>query len=48
MPLEILMADTASEKGQGTKLYNLITENFSVNICIKCVDLSYKKTLDVA
>ncbi|XP_066526456.1 mutS protein homolog 4 isoform X2 [Hoplias malabaricus] len=28
MPLEILMADTASEKGQGTKLYNLFTENF--------------------
>ncbi|KAK1793600.1 hypothetical protein P4O66_011973, partial [Electrophorus voltai] len=28
MPLEILMPDTASEKGQGTKLYNLITENF--------------------
>ncbi|KAI4879092.1 hypothetical protein NFI96_014431 [Prochilodus magdalenae] len=29
MPSEILMPDTASEKGQGTKLYNLITENFS-------------------
>ncbi|GAA6070521.1 mutS protein homolog 4 isoform X1 [Tachysurus ichikawai] len=29
VPLEILMPDTASEKGQGTKLYNLITENFS-------------------
>ncbi|XP_072545639.1 mutS protein homolog 4 [Salminus brasiliensis] len=28
MPLEILMPDSASEKGQGTKLYNLITENF--------------------
>uniref|UniRef100_A0A8B9LTZ0 MutS homolog 4 n=1 Tax=Astyanax mexicanus TaxID=7994 RepID=A0A8B9LTZ0_ASTMX len=27
MPLEILMPDTASEKGQGTKLFNLITEN---------------------
>ncbi|KAM9466550.1 mutS protein homolog 4 [Clarias gariepinus] len=29
VPLEILMPDTASEKGHGTKLYNLITENFS-------------------
>ncbi|KAK3538258.1 hypothetical protein QTP70_033065, partial [Hemibagrus guttatus] len=29
VPLEILMLDTASEKGQGTKLYNLIMENFS-------------------
>ncbi|XP_017330955.1 mutS protein homolog 4 isoform X3 [Ictalurus punctatus] len=28
LPFEILMPDTASEKGQGTKLYNLITENF--------------------
>ncbi|KAA0711441.1 MutS protein -like protein 4 [Triplophysa tibetana] len=28
MPLEILMPDTASVKGQGTKLYNLITETF--------------------
>ncbi|XP_048047631.1 mutS protein homolog 4 isoform X1 [Megalobrama amblycephala] len=28
MPLEILMPDTASVKGQGTKLYNLITERF--------------------
>ncbi|XP_073725656.1 mutS protein homolog 4-like isoform X1 [Misgurnus anguillicaudatus] len=28
MPLEILMPDTASVKGQGTKLYNLITESF--------------------
>ncbi|XP_045064993.1 mutS protein homolog 4 [Coregonus clupeaformis] len=28
VPLEILMPDTASEKGKGTKLYNLITENF--------------------
>ncbi|XP_042562863.1 mutS protein homolog 4-like, partial [Clupea harengus] len=28
MPLEILMPDTVSEKGKGTKLYNLITENF--------------------
>ncbi|KAF4084026.1 hypothetical protein AMELA_G00124150 [Ameiurus melas] len=28
LPLEILMPDTASEKGQGTKLYNLITEIF--------------------
>ncbi|TRY66504.1 hypothetical protein DNTS_005388 [Danionella cerebrum] len=27
-PMEILMPDTASVKGQGTKLYNLITENF--------------------
>ncbi|KAM3871478.1 mutS protein homolog 4 [Diretmus argenteus] len=27
-PLEILMPDTASEKGKGTKLFNLITENF--------------------
>lgn len=29
MPLEILMPDTASEKGKGTKLFKLITENFS-------------------
>ncbi|XP_072314112.1 mutS protein homolog 4 [Eucyclogobius newberryi] len=29
VPLEILMPDTASEKGKGTKLFNLITENFS-------------------
>lgn len=43
MPLEILMADTASEKGQGTKLYNLITENFQVNICIKRVVLSKRE-----
>ncbi|KAL7862008.1 hypothetical protein SRHO_G00134490 [Serrasalmus rhombeus] len=28
MPLDILMPDTASEKGRGTKLYNLIMENF--------------------
>ncbi|XP_037551421.1 mutS protein homolog 4 [Nematolebias whitei] len=28
MPVEILMPDTASEKGKGTKLYKLITENF--------------------
>ncbi|XP_036980935.1 mutS protein homolog 4 isoform X3 [Acanthopagrus latus] len=28
MPLEILMPDTASEKGKGTKLFSLITENF--------------------
>ncbi|XP_034015949.1 mutS protein homolog 4 isoform X2 [Thalassophryne amazonica] len=28
MPLEILMPDTASEKGKGTKLFKLITENF--------------------
>ncbi|XP_023272955.1 mutS protein homolog 4 [Seriola lalandi dorsalis] len=28
LPLEILMPDTASEKGKGTKLFNLITENF--------------------
>ncbi|KAG7509788.1 kinectin isoform X6 [Solea senegalensis] len=27
VPLEILMPDTASEKGKGTKLFNLITEN---------------------
>ena len=31
MPLEILMPDTVSEKGKGTKLYNLITENFQVH-----------------
>lgn len=30
VPLEILMPDTASEKGKGTKLFNLITENFPV------------------
>lgn len=30
MPMEILMPDTASEKGKGTKLFNLITENFQV------------------
>uniref|UniRef100_A0A8C4E1F3 MutS homolog 4 n=1 Tax=Dicentrarchus labrax TaxID=13489 RepID=A0A8C4E1F3_DICLA len=28
VPLEILMPDTSSEKGKGTKLFNLITENF--------------------
>ncbi|XP_041669007.1 mutS protein homolog 4 [Cheilinus undulatus] len=28
VPMEILMSDTASEKGKGTKLFNLITENF--------------------
>ncbi|KAM4724327.1 mutS protein homolog 4 [Anableps anableps] len=28
MPVEILMPDTASEKGKGTKLFKLITENF--------------------
>uniref|UniRef100_A0A672N9M0 MutS homolog 4 n=1 Tax=Sinocyclocheilus grahami TaxID=75366 RepID=A0A672N9M0_SINGR len=28
MPLEILMPDTASVRGQGTKLYTLITETF--------------------
>ncbi|RXN11341.1 mutS -like protein [Labeo rohita] len=28
MPLEVLMPDTASVKGQGTKLYNLIKETF--------------------
>ncbi|KAK7141971.1 hypothetical protein R3I94_011613 [Phoxinus phoxinus] len=28
MPLEILMPDTASVKGQGTKLYSLITDTF--------------------
>ncbi|XP_028251785.1 mutS protein homolog 4 [Parambassis ranga] len=27
-PVEILMPDTASEKGKGTKLFKLITENF--------------------
>ena len=30
MPVEILMPDTASEKGKGTKLFRLITENFPV------------------
>uniref|UniRef100_A0A7N6AI53 DNA mismatch repair protein n=1 Tax=Anabas testudineus TaxID=64144 RepID=A0A7N6AI53_ANATE len=30
VPLEILMPDTSSEKGKGTKLFNLITENFPV------------------
>ncbi|KAJ8341631.1 hypothetical protein SKAU_G00339220 [Synaphobranchus kaupii] len=29
-PLEILMPDTASEKGKGTKLFSLITENFQI------------------
>lgn len=29
-PLEILMPDTASDKGKGTKLFGLITENFRV------------------
>ncbi|TNN42250.1 MutS 4 [Liparis tanakae] len=28
VPLEILMPDTASEKGKGTKLFSFITENF--------------------
>ena len=32
VPMEILMPDTASEKGKGTKLFNLITENFPVLI----------------
>ena len=32
MPLEILMPDTASEKGKGTKLFSLITENFPVPV----------------
>ncbi len=31
MPLEILMPDTASVRGQGTKLYTLITETFPVS-----------------
>lgn len=30
VPLEILMPDTASEKGKGTKLFNIITDNFPV------------------
>ncbi|CAG5866395.1 unnamed protein product [Menidia menidia] len=29
VPVEILMPDTACEKGKGTKLFKLITENFS-------------------
>ncbi|XP_037098021.1 mutS protein homolog 4 [Syngnathus acus] len=28
LPMEILMPDTACDKGKGTKLFNLITENF--------------------
>lgn len=32
VPLEILMPDTASEKGKGTKLFNLVTENFPVPV----------------
>lgn len=31
MPLEILMPDTASVRGQGTKLYTLITDTFPVS-----------------
>ncbi|CAN9502162.1 unnamed protein product [Ophioblennius macclurei] len=29
VPVEILMPDTASEKGKGTKLFKLVTENFA-------------------
>lgn len=36
VPLEILMPDTASEKGKGTKLFNLITENFPVPLQNRC------------
>lgn len=32
VPVEILMPDTASEKGKGTKLFNVITENFPVQM----------------
>jgi len=31
MPMEILMPDTSSVKGQGTKLYSLITDSFPVS-----------------
>lgn len=34
VPLEILMPDTASEKGKGTKLFNLITDNFPVALAL--------------
>ncbi|XP_041927932.1 mutS protein homolog 4 isoform X2 [Alosa sapidissima] len=40
MPLEILMPDTVSEKGKGTKLYNLITENFQ-NVTLTTVQRKY-------
>ncbi|MBN3298758.1 MSH4 protein, partial [Amia calva] len=39
-PLEILMPDTASEKGKGTKLYNLITENFQ-NVALLAIQRKY-------
>lgn len=38
VPLEILMPDTASEKGKGTKLFSLITENFPVPMQKKSYD----------
>nr|XP_015205697.1 PREDICTED: mutS protein homolog 4 isoform X2 [Lepisosteus oculatus] len=39
-PLEILMPDTASEKGKGTKLFRLVTENLQ-NISITAVQRKY-------
>ncbi|XP_058842577.1 mutS protein homolog 4-like [Acipenser ruthenus] len=39
-PLEILMPDTASDKGKGTKLFGLITENFR-NVAFTAVQRKY-------
>ncbi|XP_064185202.1 mutS protein homolog 4 [Anguilla rostrata] len=39
-PLEILMPDTASEKGKGTKLFSLITENFQ-NVAFTAIQRRY-------
>ncbi|XP_061107602.1 mutS protein homolog 4 [Conger conger] len=39
-PLEILMPDTASEKGKGTKLFSLINENFQ-NVSFTAIQRRY-------
>ncbi|KAJ8290497.1 hypothetical protein GJAV_G00013640 [Gymnothorax javanicus] len=39
-PLEILMPDTASEKGKGTKLFSLIIENFQ-NVAFTAIQRKY-------
>ncbi|XP_063040064.1 mutS protein homolog 4 [Engraulis encrasicolus] len=39
-PLEILMPDTACDKGKSTKLYNLISENFQ-NVTLTTVQRKY-------
>uniref|UniRef100_A0A3Q2DG95 MutS homolog 4 n=1 Tax=Cyprinodon variegatus TaxID=28743 RepID=A0A3Q2DG95_CYPVA len=40
MPVEILMPDTASEKGKGTKLFKLITENYP-GVAITAIQRKY-------